>query len=287
MSLFGGPRRREDMILVTGASGTVGRPLVELLVDAGLKVRAVARNPAGLPAVAEVVDEPVLEGVTGLFANPRAVGGDIDNLLRQAKEHGVRRVVALSAANVDDDLDAQPSRLRGDRNREVERAVTGSGLDWVALRPTTFAANAIGLWAEQLRHGDVARGTYARATWSPLHERDLAEVAATAFLGDDLLGQRPVLTGPESLTQEQMVRTIGDAIGRRLDYVELPPEVARKAMVERGFPDGFVAALLAMQARSVGVPAPVTDEVPRRLGRPALSFARWAADNAYVFRSMP
>jgi hypothetical protein len=58
-------------------------------------------------------------------------------------------------------------------------------------------------------------------------------------------------------------------------------------MAERGFPTGFVDGLLGIQARSVGIPAPVTDDVPRILGRPALSFARWAADNAYVFRSMP
>ncbi|QUQ72288.1 NAD(P)H-binding protein [Kutzneria sp. CA-103260] len=272
------------MILVTGASGTVGRPLVELLVAAGLKVRAVARNPAGLPRIVEVVDKPVLEGVTGLFANPRAIGAD---LVGAAKEHGVRRVVALSAANVDDDLDRQPSRWRGDRNREVERAVTASGLDWVALRPWTFAANSFGLWAEQIRRGDEVRGSYAKATWSPIHERDIAEVAVRAFLDDNLLGMRPVLTGPESLTQEQMVRTIGDAIGRELNYVEAPPDLARQAMVAQGLPAEFAARLLAMQARSVGVPAPVTNEVRRILGRPALTFARWAADNAYVFGERP
>lgn len=268
------------MILVTGASGTVGRPLVELLVAAGLKVRAVARNPAGLPRIVEVVDKPVLEGVTGLFANPRAIEAD---LIRQAKEHGVRRIVALSAANVDDELDRQPSRWRGDRNQEVERAVTGSGVDWVALRPWTFAANAAGLWAEQIRRGDEVHGPYAKATWSPIHELDIAEVAVRAFLDDDLLGARPVLTGPESLTQEQMVLIIGAALGRDLDYVEFPPDVARRAMVARGFPDEFAAGLLALQARSVGVPAPITNEVRRILGRPALTFARWAADNTYAF----
>ena len=280
MSLSGGLSRRTGMILITGASGTVGRPLVELLVAAGVKVRAVARNPAGLPRIVEVVDKPVLEGVTGLFANPRAIGAD---LIAEAKDHGVRRVVALSAANVDDDLDQQPSRFRGDRNQEVERAVTASGLDWVALRPTTFAANSFGLWAEQIGRGDTVHGPHARATWSPIHELDLAEVAAQAFLGDDLLGRKPVLTGPASLTQEQMVHTIGRAVGRDLSYVEVPPPVARRSMVEHGFPEGFVTTLLALQERSVGRSAPVTDEVRRILGRPALTFARWAADNAYVF----
>ncbi|GAA3431383.1 hypothetical protein GCM10018954_009840 [Kutzneria kofuensis] len=79
------------------------------------------------------------------------------------------------------------------------------------------------------------------------------------------------------------MRTVGDAIGRELSYVEMTAETARVALVARGFPDGFATGLLAMQARSVGVPALVTNEVHRVLGRPALTFARWAADNAYVF----
>jgi len=282
MSLSRRPHRPEGIILVTGASGTVGRPLVELLVSAGLKVRAVARNPSALPRSVEVVDRPVLEGVTGLFVNPRAVGDDIDGLLAEGK--GVlKRVVVLSAVNVDDDLDMQPSRWRGDRNTEVERAVTASGLDWVALRPTTFAANAFGLWAEQIQHGDTVRGSYAEATWSPIHELDLAEVALHAFLDDGLLGTRPVLTGPESLTQREMVSAICDAMGRELTFLEMAPEVARAALVGRGFPAGFAAGLLSLQARSVGVPALITNEVRRVLGRPALTFARWASDNAYVF----
>jgi len=99
------------MILVTGATGTIGRPLTDLLVSEGVEVRAVTRDArkADLPDRAEVVVAdparpetlaPALDGVTGLFLHPRAVGLAAAGLLTLARERGVRRVVVLSAINV-------------------------------------------------------------------------------------------------------------------------------------------------------------------------------------------
>ena len=170
------------MILVTGATGIVGRPLLRLL--AGEEVRAVTRDPAaanlpaGVRAVRPAEIGSALRGVTAVFVNPRAVGPAAGELLALAREQGVRRVVVLSAVNVDEDLDRQPSRFRGDLNKETEDVVVGSGLDWVSLRPTVFAANLLGLWGEQLRAGDVVRGPYAGATSAPIHELDIAAVTA-------------------------------------------------------------------------------------------------------------
>jgi len=115
------------MILVTGATGTIGRPLIEVLSTAGVDIRAVTRKgqAAGLPAHVEVVAgdpsrpdtiTPALRGVTALFLHPRAVGDAAFELLALAREQGVKRVVALSAINIDDPLDQQPSRYNGDHN---------------------------------------------------------------------------------------------------------------------------------------------------------------------------
>src|SRR5919197_649128 len=136
------------MILVTGATGTIGRPLIDQLSTAGVAIRAVTRHPqaVGLPAHVEVVAgdpsqpatiAPALRGVTGLFLHPRAVGLAAGELLALARERGVQRVVVLSAINVDDDLAQQPSRYQGDRNKEVEDAAIASGLEWVSLRPSS------------------------------------------------------------------------------------------------------------------------------------------------------
>jgi uncharacterized protein YbjT (DUF2867 family) len=284
------------MLVVTGATGTIGRPLVDVLVTQGAEVRAITRNPlaAGLPAGVEVVEgdpsrpdtiAPFLEGVTALFLHPRAVGTAAVELLALARDRGVRRVVALSAMNVDDDLDEQPSRYRGDRNKEVEDAAVGSGLEWVSLRASYFAINTVLAWGAQIRAGDVVRGPYAAFAEAPIHERDLAEVGARALLTDALVGRRLELTGPQSLTHEEMVATIGDVIGRPLRYQEVPPEAAKQGMVQHGFPEPFVEALMARYAKGVGQVASLSGEVEAILGRSARTYAEWVADHAAAFRA--
>jgi uncharacterized protein YbjT (DUF2867 family) len=188
----------------------------------------------------------------------------------------VKRAVAMSALNVDDDLDEQPSRYNGDRNKEVEDAAVRSGLEWVSLRASSFAINTLLTWGAQIRAGDVVRGLYATFAEAPIHERDLAGVGARALLTDELVGRRLELTGPQSLTHEEMVAIIGGVIGRPLRYEEIPPEAAKQGMVQRGFPEPFVEALMARYARGVGQPAPVTGEVEKILGRPARTYAEWS-----------
>ncbi|GLY73885.1 NAD(P)H-binding protein [Actinoallomurus iriomotensis] len=284
------------MILVTGATGTVGRPLIDLLVSEGAVVRAVSRDPhaAGLPANIEVVRGdpsrpetivPFLEGVTSIFLHPRAVGEAAGELLALGRERGVARVVALSAINVDDDLAEQPSRFQGDRNKEAEDAAVGSGLQWVSLRAASFAINTLRTWAPQVRVGDVVRGPYARFAEPLIHELDLAEVAARALLGADLTGQKLSLTGPQSLSHEALVAVIGEVLGRPLKYVEIPPVAVRQGMVQRGIPEPFVDALMARYARGTGPAEAVTGEVERILGRPARTYAEWVADHAAAFQS--
>jgi uncharacterized protein YbjT (DUF2867 family) len=284
------------MILVTGATGNVGRVLVDLLDSAGVPVRAVSRGPrtAALPTRVEVVaGDPArprtitdaLRGVSAIFLNPRAVAGAAPELLALAAEHRVKQVVVLSAINAEDDPARQPSRYRGDRNKETEDAAVASGLDWVAVRPSVFAANTLGLWGAAIRRGDVVHGPFADAASAPIHERDIAAVAARALLDGVPSGTRLDVTGPESLTQQQMISTLGDVLDRPLRFQEVPPGTARDAMVAQGFPVAFADAYLAMLAGTVGRPARTTATVTEVLGRPAATFAAWVAEHADAFRS--
>ncbi|MBB3600912.1 uncharacterized protein YbjT (DUF2867 family) [Mycolicibacterium sp. BK556] len=274
-------------IVVTGATGNVGRPLVERLVQAGVRVRAVTRRPgeSGLPpGVEEVTDAAeALGGASAAFLNSRALGDALADVVSAAARHGVGKLVALSAINADDDDGRQPSRYRGDRNRECEQLTAASGLPWVSLRPSVFATNFAGMWGGQIGAGDVVAGPYAQASSAPIVEADIAAVAAHALLTDDLIGQRVPLTGPQSLTNAEMVAILGEALGRPLRYQQVPAELVRERFIGNGFPAEFADAYIAMQAATLISPVLVTHEVDKILDRPATSFAQWANDNAHLF----
>lgn len=283
------------MILITGGTGTIGRPLIDLLVRRGAAVRALTRDAAAanLPEGVEVVEggpgEPeaikrATEGVTTVFLHPRAVGPAGADLLSRAKESGAARVVALSAINNDDPLDWQPSRMQGDRNKEAEDAAVASGLDWISLRASSFALNTLRAWGAQIKAGNVVRGPYAAFSEALIDERDVSEACANALMDHELRNRRIPLTGPESLSHEEQVAAIGAAIGRPLSYQEVPAEIAEQGMIQRGLPAPFVQALMARYARGTSAAEAVTNEAGKILGRPATSFATWAADHADAFR---
>ncbi|POX91786.1 nucleoside-diphosphate sugar epimerase [Mycobacterium kansasii] len=274
-------------ILVTGATGNVGRPLVTALADAGVTVRAVSRHPdsAGLPAGVAVLTSAAdgLRGADAVFLNSRALGDHLVAVVDRARDEGVTRLVVLSAINADDDFSVQPSRFRGDRNQEVEQLAVDSGLEWVSLRPTMFVSNLVGMWSTQLQAGDVVRGPYAAASCAPIVEEDISAVAAQALLTDRLVGRRIALTGPQSFTNAELVAEIGSVVHRRLRYQEVPPEQVRNGFVALGFSPGFADAYIGFLSATVDGPAAVTREVENILGRPAQSFAAWVADHRELF----
>jgi uncharacterized protein YbjT (DUF2867 family) len=274
-------------IVVTGATGNVGRPLVSELAAAGVRVRAVSRTPetAGFPDGVETVSSAVdaLTGVSAVFLNSRALGDDLADVVALARRNGVTKLVALSAINADDDFSRQPSRFRGDRNKEVEQLAVDSGLDWVSLRPAVFVSNFVGMWSAQVRAGDVVGGPYAAASSAPIVETDIAAVAAHALLTDELVGQRIPLTGPQAFSNSELVEIIGTVLGRPLQYLEVPPDVVRQRFIGLGLGAEFADAYTAMLAETIDKPALVTREVEKITGRPPTTFAHWVADHRNLF----
>jgi uncharacterized protein YbjT (DUF2867 family) len=266
-----------NTILVTGATGNVGRPLVNQLAEAGVHVRAVTRRPdsAQFPVDVEVVRSAAagIDGASAVFLNSRALGDELATVVELARRAGVRRLVALSAINADDDFSRQPSRFRGDRNKEVEQHAVDSGLEWVSLRPTVFATNFIGMWAPQIRAGDVVSGPYASASTAPIVDADISGVAVHALLRDDLLGRKVPLTGPQALTNTELVGVIGDVLGRPLRYQEVPPDLVRRRFIDLGFSAEFADGYIGLLEATVSKPALVTNEVEKILGRPPQTFA--------------
>jgi len=274
-------------IVVTGATGNVGRPLVAELAAAGAPVRAVTRSPktARFPSRVEVVASvaDALPGASAVFLNSRALGEELPNVVTRSVDAGVAKLVALSAINADDDFSRQPSRFRGDRNKEVERLAVDSGLAWVSLRPTVFATNFAGMWSAQIRAGDVVAGPYAESSSAPIVESDIAAVAARALLTDELVGQQIPLTGPQTFTNSELVEVIGTVLDRPLRYREIPPEVVRQRFIGLGFTAEFADAYTAMLAETLDKPALVTRDVEKILGRQALPFAHWVSEHRAAF----
>ncbi|MCP2334972.1 NAD(P)H-binding protein [Actinomadura rupiterrae] len=272
------------MFLITGATGNVGRHLVAELATAGHKVRALTRDPASarLPAgveVAATADLP-LDGVSAVFVNPAVFYTGFGDLLDRCREHGVRRVVMLSSLAA---ADPDEGNSIGRHHLVKEQEIEASGLEWSFPRPGAFATNVLS-WAGQIRETGVVRGPYAQAEMSPIHERDIAAVCALALTRDDLVGERPLLTGPESLTFADQARIIGEAIGKDVRYEEQTPEEARADMLQNPhMPPAIADTLLDLWAGAVGRTAPVFPDVERITGRPARTFAEWAADNADLF----
>jgi uncharacterized protein YbjT (DUF2867 family) len=276
-----------NTILVTGATGNVGRPLVHQLAAVGAHVRAVTRQPdaARFPHGVEVVGSAAMgvRGASAVFLNSRALGDELASVVDLARREGVTRLVALSAINADDDFSRQPSRFRGDRNKEVEQHAVDSGLEWVSLRPTVFVTNFFGMWAPQVKAGDVVSGPYAQASTAPIVDRDIAAVAAQALLTDDLLGQKVPLTGPQALTNEELVDVIGAVLDRPLRYQEVPAELVRQRFIDIGFSADFADAYMGLLSATVAEPALVTHDVEKILGRPAESFADAVAAHRDLF----
>ncbi|MFI9100125.1 SDR family oxidoreductase [Streptomyces fildesensis] len=279
------------MIMVTGATGNFGRPLVTELAAQGRKVRALTRTPerAELPAGVEPCDSaaPDFAGVSALVLNIAGAPGSTAALLGAAKAAGVRRVVTLSSLLVATDGEAAAEGSTAAIHRDLEEAVEEDFEQWTHLRPGGFASNAL-QWKAQLQAGDVVHGPYAGACTAPIHEADLAAVAVRALLGDELLGLAPSLTGPQELTLAEQVEILGAVLDRPLRYQEIGPEAAKAAMLAHNswVQEEMIDSLLSFLADTVGRPALVTGEVERILGRPALTYAQWAEANAAAFSAL-
>ncbi len=164
----------------------------------------------------------------------------------------------------------------------VERAITASGLSGTMLRPTGIATNTLG-WAASIRAEGVVRWPYGTAARSLVHEDDIAAVAVEALTNGRHDKQTYVLTGPQTVTQAEQVRIIGEAIGRDLRWQDVPAQAIRLMLaVTMGSPT-FADAALANWAALVETPEQVTGDVAAILGRPARTFAQWAADHVADF----
>lgn len=278
-------------ILVTGATGNVGRAVTAQLVSAGFPVRVFVRDArkARLPddvevAVGDLSDPATVESaLTGVetvflvwpFLTPEGASSVLASIAGAA-----RRLVYLSSSGVDEYAVRQTDPIN-QLHADMERLIEASGLKWTILRANTIASNALG-WAGQIRGGDVVRGPDIAPT-AVIHERDVAAVAVRVLTDDRYSGSKHVLTGPQVLSRAEQVRMIGEAVGRPLRFAKVPVQVARNQMLADGRPPALVEALLA-SAEKRPASTVVTGSVEQITGTAARTFRDWATDHADDFR---
>ncbi len=284
-------------ILVTGATGTIGGELVRLLVAAGRPVRAMARRPAQLTALADAGAEPVLADLDDAAALRTAMTGcaqvflltaPMEDQLAQERRAmdaavaaSVRRIVRVSAGDSNVGTAVPWARAHA----HADRYLAGTGLSWTVLRPSAFFQNLVGS-APAVRRGFLPQTTGRGASpW--IDARDVAAVAAAVLTSAGHDRATYFLTGPQPLTMTAIAERLGAATGRRVRFVQLPSPVFWLMLRTVGGQSRFMAGGLRAQFADVVRPGhdiDATAEVDRLTGRPARTLDDYLHDHLEAFR---
>ncbi|WP_037683202.1 NAD(P)H-binding protein [Streptomyces cellulosae] len=281
------------MILVTGATGTIGSEVVRQLAARGEKVRAMTRDPAKarVPEGVEVVRgdfldaesvEAALAGATAVFLvavlGP-ADGGRDARLVTAARAAGVARIVKLSSVGTGDPAYGP----FGTWHLPGEEALRAGGSEWTILRPSSFASNTLG-WAEALRAGRPVPNMTGDGRQGVVDPRDVSETAVAALTDSRHSGRTYTLTGPEAITVADQAAAVAAVVGHPVGTSDLSPDQIRAQLAASGMDEAAVESVLGglLFAREGGNSL-VTDDVREALGRPARTYREWAEDHRSVF----
>ncbi|KJK43488.1 NmrA family transcriptional regulator [Lentzea aerocolonigenes] len=279
------------MIVVTGATGNIGRSLTRALAEAGEQVTAVSRHVAAVPrgvrhVQADLADpaslEPALAGAEALFlllsGDLHAPGANPADIIGQATRDGIKRIVLLSSQGVAT-RPFGPTRIA---TRELEDTLKSSGADWAILRPGGFASNAL-WWAGQVRANRTVAAPFGDVGVPIIDPADIAEVAKASLLDDRHTGGVYELTGQEVITPRQQTEAIAEALGEPVRFHELTRAEA-KAGMEQLMPAEVADDTLDILGAPTEAEQRVSPDVEKILGRAPRTFADWAERNVEAFR---
>ncbi|MCQ1956496.1 NAD(P)H-binding protein [Arthrobacter sp. zg-Y826] len=270
-------------ILVTGATGRIGRRLVDELLQDGHEVIALTRNPQAAAfrdgvsvTVGDLTDAGSLanafEDVDAAYLITFGGGADLANgseIVSLAERAGVRRITVQG----------------GWEETSVEKALRESAISWSLLQPVEFMDNTLE-WAEEIR----SRGTVSLLADYPsamIHEADIAAVAARTLTEEGHGGHAYALTGPEALTPRERTRILSEATGRDLRFVPLTESQERERLRGYGYEPEYVEFGIALATNPPDAAGKVLLTVQHITGLPGRTFAQWAAENSHVFSAPP
>ncbi|MFC8622802.1 NAD(P)H-binding protein [Streptomyces anulatus] len=279
------------MILVTGATGAVGREVAGQLAAAG-PVRILARRPERLAVRGggvEVVEgeygdraalDRALRGVASVFLVTNSpTEPDDERVAAAAAAAGVRHLVKLSMMAVEEP-GADDFITR--RQRENEQAVRESGVPWTFVRPRTFMSNTLS-WAPGIRSTGVVRALYGDAPVACVDPRDVAAVAVAVLTGTGHEGRAYAVSGPEAITAREQTAQLSRVLERPLRFEELGVDAARTALLAKYPPPVAEAFLQSAERQRAGAKAAVVPTIEDLTGSPARPYRIWSAEHAEAF----
>jgi uncharacterized protein YbjT (DUF2867 family) len=287
------------MILITSAPGNNANAVIRELTTAGVRVRALLRNPNS----AGEIKGPLVEVAVGDFLNPASLDAALRgvekaflipptdprsvemqaNFIRAAKRAGTRHVVKLSVNGADVNSPVRVARWHAEGEKELE----ASGIPFTHLRPNAFMQNFLGLAPTIVSQGEFYQPA-ADGKVSHIDVRDIAAVAAKALTEDGHQGKTYVITGPEALSYDEAASKISKAIGKPVKYVNVTPEDFKKSLLGWGIPEFMADGLNEFYAAiRAGYCAVVTNTVKEVTQRKPISFDNFVRDFADAFTARP
>lgn len=287
------------MILITSAPGNNATAAIRELTAAGVRVRALVRNPNS----AGEIKGPLVEVAVGDFLNPASLDAalrDVEkaflipppdprsvemqgNFIRAAKRAGTRHVAKLSVAGADANSPVTMARWQAAGEKELE----ASGIPFTHIRPNGFMQNFLGLASTIASQGAFYQPA-ADGKVSHIDVRDIAAVAAKVLTENGHEGKTYVVTGPEALSYDEAANRLSAVIGRPVKYVNVTPEDFKKSLLGSGIPefmaDGLNEFFAAIRA---GYCANVTNTVEEVTKRKPIRFDEFVRDFAEAFTARP
>jgi uncharacterized protein YbjT (DUF2867 family) len=265
------------MIVVTGATGTVGSLVSEQLSEAGHKHRVIVRNPdkAKKQPNVEVVKghyedkaalDAAIKGATAVFLLTNSVPESVQwhkNVIDSAKKNGVQRVVRVSVQGSNKDSPVKIAQWHAMSDEYLKQNVP----QWTVLEPTYFMTNFLGS-AGTIKKDGAFYGAGKDGKIATIDPRDIAAVAVKALTTDGHVGKTYVLTGKEAWSMSELAAKIGKYLGKTVKYVDLPPEQFKAGLVSAGLADWYAQDFVTMhQFIAQGGMAPVSPAVEQVLGK--------------------
>ena len=273
------------MILITGCPGNIGSPLAQHLLQQGVKIRLMVRNPKKEDQVVADLQSRGAEVVQGDFSDPGSLAHCFTgvksafllvpvaqetaewkgNFIRAAKQNGVERIVNLSVSGASSNSPIDLFR----RHWEAEQTLESSGLAWTHLQPTDLARFNIRTILPTVQEQGAFYSSIGEGRVALVDEEDVAEVAVKVLTESGHEGKKYVLTGPKAFSYPEVADALASKLGKPVKYIDIDPAQAKQAMIGAGMPDwvaDFVNDLRELEKS--GRASGPTQDIQKLLGQP-------------------